>query len=557
MVGLLLAADAFAEAGGHLAWRGVNGPEHHVELESSASRLELTLHADETAGARVDSALLRVAGLMDESGAQVTPLTVKGRDGQVLQELQVGPSGSVPVTLAADLPAPGTYRGTLELLQDGAVQSSLRLVIRRPKSSLNVGVEVAPMRGYTPLLGDRADASLQLNLHEKEGRPVLLFRPVLARLVLATEAPGESGTQVLAEARFVDGQGRALEAPLLLDRRMTLPLRMHLTGLPGPGQYRGTLRVGSADAPALDMPFELSLRERPEFAFLLIAAGVGLSFLIRKYVAHERPRMVLQQQGLKLVRALEAMKAMPELPLRERELVTAVTQEAEAVLADVSGPAGGLDRAGERLTLLERKVACTREWLRLRRAVGALPSECPRAEFQAKLDGLERILREPGATAEALDASEAVLPGLPAELEAALRQHLAGQPKVGTSGPVSFSSPTEQDAHPGAPEAPLQAWLFEGSRLFMPRTEGRPVAESLAQVERRLASLDLVILAVVLGVASLAGLKLLWMDNPTWGSLDDRLLALVWGFGLHQACHPGLMGWLGGPARLPPPADSR
>jgi hypothetical protein len=36
----------------------------------------------------------------------------------------------------------------------------------------------------------------------------------------------------------------------------------------------------------------------------------------------------------------------------------------------------------------------------------------------------------------------------------------------------------------------------------------------LALLERRMASMDLVILALVLGLSTLAGLRLLWLEDP-------------------------------------------
>jgi hypothetical protein len=739
MVVLLLAAEVAAEP---LTPRGLDGQVLRVQLEPGATRLVYTLHLDELANARVGRARLRVSGLRDASGAHAAALRAVGADGQPLLEFPVEPGGSVPVTLEAELPMAGTYEATLTVLQEGTAPSSARLVVSRPRSTLNVDLDVAPVRAYSPFIGSLGEATLQFTLHEKEGSPILLPPPVLARLVHKDgDASGDMGLQALANARFLDSKGQPLEAPFLLDRRMTLPLRLELSDLPGPGRYEGTIRIGGGDAPAIDMPFVLYLRERPLVAFLLIALGVVLSFLVRKYISHERPRMVLQHRVLGMAQALAELKASPALPPRDLELLTSVAREVDGVLSSLSTQTLGLGRIGARLEVLESKVACARNWLRLRRAVDEMRPASLRAEPQAKLDQVERCLHAPGATAEDLGAAEATLASLPSELDARMKQHLserlalfreeldklASDPtselarqlelhvrpsldragallggdlraafgeldaarlaqttllvdrltaslegpvpaylgheewvalrvkvdpllkplrqtppppvdaavsayesgltlyartlgraladkaraslrltgaedpaetrehwqraldsagnvlqylserklpeavlalesahaafEVATTsrsaepGLVSFSSSDEPEEAPGKPVEEIPGWLFDGVRLFVPSLEGKPPAENLARLGKRLAALDLFILVLVLGVAALTGLRLLWMEQPAWGSLNDWLIALMWGFGLHQAAHPGLSGLLGRTVKQEAPGE--
>jgi hypothetical protein len=731
LVVAVLAVEAAAQEGrGVLAFQGLEGETLRVRLDADANQLRHTLHLGEAANGRVERARLVVTGLADEAGEQVSELKVVG--GEELA-LPVEPARSVEVLLEADIPAPGTYHATLTLLQAGHPPTSVQLLVSRPRPVLNVALEVAPARGQLPLFRGEGTASLQLTLQEKEGRPVMLSPPVLARLLLQAGPSDDSGVQALAEARFQDARGQPLEAPFLLNRRVTLPLRLQLSGLPGPGRYEGTLRVGAMDAPAVDTPFVLHLREHPLVAALLIALGVGLSFLVRKYVMHERPRMVRQQRVLGLARVLEELKAAPALSPRDRELLTAVARGVDGALADSSGP--------ERLELLERQVACTRDWLRMRRAVEEMRPASLRAEPQAKLAEVERTLRAPGATAEDLGRAEATLAALPSELEVRMREHLterlalvreeldtlaresgtelarqleprvrphldraaallerdshaafaeldaarlaqtlllaerlaasleapapsflghdawvalrtelrlalaplreAPPPPVDTAvgayeralslslktlaealadtararlravgeqagqqerwlrvldgaegvsrhlaerklpeaaraletarlayevasaaggsaelGPVSFSGSDEEGPAPGQPGEPLPAFLFEGVQLFVPTLEGRPPSVGLALLERRMASMDLVILALVLGLSTLAGLRLLWLEDPAWGSLNDRLLAFSWGFGLHQVSHSGFSSLLGRMAKPESPPAS-
>jgi hypothetical protein len=45
---------------------------------------------------------------------------------------------------------------------------------------------------------------------------------------------------------------------------------------------------------------------------------------------------------------------------------------------------------------------------------------------------------------------------------------------------------------------------------------------------------DWIFTGAVAMIAVGLGLKVLWIDNPAWGSYDDWLIALLWGLGLHQ-----------------------
>ena len=48
------------------------------------------------------------------------------------------------------------------------------------------------------------------------------------------------------------------------------------------------------------------------------------------------------------------------------------------------------------------------------------------------------------------------------------------------------------------------------------------------------ASADAIVFVVALAIAVILGVKLLWIDNYTWGSFSDCLIAVLWGLGLHQ-----------------------
>lgn len=59
---------------------------------------------------------------------------------------------------------------------------------------------------------------------------------------------------------------------------------------------------------------------------------------------------------------------------------------------------------------------------------------------------------------------------------------------------------------------------------------GEPVNSLTATIH----SIDWFVVAITAFVSVALGLKVLWADNPTWGGVDDVLIALLWGLGLHQ-----------------------
>ncbi|WP_257462017.1 hypothetical protein [Archangium lipolyticum] len=718
---LLFSVETWAQGagkGGTLVFRGLD--EQPLRLQLDSAQLDHKLIIDETGNVQVDRAQLLVTDFKDESGVTAYPVQVMAADGsKELEEFSLAPMKSQAVRLVTDIVTPGTYTATLTLVYGGAPHATTQLVVTRPRPALNVELDEVVARGDADVREYRSSAVVDLVLREKEGRPVKLYPPTLAKLTLKSgSAPVVFQTSArveLAGAGDTQGDGPSL----LLDRRQTKPLRLVLSELSGAGQYEGTLRIASADAPPVEKTFTLYLRESSWVALVLIALGVIISFVIRVYLTKERPRMVLQHRVLGLAQALEAMKTSTEGDAHGRELAQALQQLVSVASQGLS--AFTVNVTAEQVELLERKVSCARNWLRLRRSVEEMQPESLRSAPLAKLGEVERLLRNPGTTGAQLETAEATLAGLPSEMEAAMRQHLTGRleefhkelnatmatrdPFAATTrkleqrvkpsleqasalvtkdlraaftafdearaalaslladelsaslaGPApGFLSATEwselkvqvelllsplrqllapsAEAAVGAYEnglsfylrtvgralydaagkqlqalgegqtqqkerverartgaesslrllgernlseslrvlgearkdfvastvsstglrmggtqpapAPAQAqplqgpslipeWLVDSVSLRLPQLEGRAPAEGLAMLEKWLRFADGIILVLMLAVASVAGLKVLWQDNPTWGGMNDRLIALLWGFGVHQ-----------------------
>jgi hypothetical protein len=740
---LLFSVETWAQGagkGGTLVFRGLDGQPLRLQLDSA--QLDHKLLIDETGNVQIDKAQLLVTDFKDESGVTAYPVQVMTVDGsRELDEFSLAPMKSQAVRLMTDIVTPGTYTATLSLVYGGATHATTQLVVTRPRPALNVDIDEVVARGDADVRDHRSSAVVDLVLREKDGRPVKLYPPSLSKLTLkngSTPVVFQTSARVeLAGAGDTHGN----EPSLLLDRRQTKPLRLVLSELRGAGQYEGTLRIASADAPPVEKTFTLYLRESAWVALVLIAFGVVVSFLVRVYLTKDRPRLVLQHRVLGLAQALEAMKASAETDAQGRELAQALQQL--VTLASQGLSAFTVSVTAEQVELLERKVSCARNWLRLRRSVDELRPESLRTGPLAKLGDVDRLLRDPGSTGAQLETAEAVLAGLPSELEAAMRQHLterleafhkelsatmatrdpfsattrkleqrvkpsleqasaqvtkdlraafaafdearaalasllADELSASLAGPAPgfltasewselkaqvelFLAPLRQLLAPSAEAAvgayenglsfylrtvgralydvagkqlqalgegqtqqkerverartgaesclrllgerklveaqralgearkdfsppstastalrsagpqptmapaqvqpsfqgpsPIPEWLVDSVVLRLPRLEGRAPAEGLAMLEKWLRFADGIILVLMLAVASVAGLKVLWQDNPTWGGMNDRLIALLWGFGFHQVSYfAGLGGVLERILKATPPA---
>jgi hypothetical protein len=57
---------------------------------------------------------------------------------------------------------------------------------------------------------------------------------------------------------------------------------------------------------------------------------------------------------------------------------------------------------------------------------------------------------------------------------------------------------------------------------------------SSMSLQRTVDRSDVVALFGLLGISVLSGVQLLWAGDATWGSFDSKLLAFLWGLGLHS-----------------------
>jgi hypothetical protein len=64
-------------------------------------------------------------------------------------------------------------------------------------------------------------------------------------------------------------------------------------------------------------------------------------------------------------------------------------------------------------------------------------------------------------------------------------------------------------------------------------TQRAPLAD-LRAINKLINRRDLYFMAAIWLTATVLGLNLLWLPDPSWGGWGDWLVALLWGLGLHQ-----------------------
>jgi len=76
---------------------------------------------------------------------------------------------------------------------------------------------------------------------------------------------------------------------------------------------------------------------------------------------------------------------------------------------------------------------------------------------------------------------------------------------------------------------------------------------NVGDIVRKMALYDVFFTLVILLISVLLGLKLLWVDDPTWGGAKAYMTALLWGLGLHQVSGVAFEGVTGLVARWSKP----
>lgn len=364
----------------------------------------------ETTGVR-----LQVTPFIDDQGrpAEAAGLLVNGKPPDS-KGFAVPAFGRVPVRIEARLPRPGgTYTAHLILIQGGKAQAPVALTVQRPAAAVT-------LRDIPAMRAKGGSVSIPLTLQETSGQTVRVKVPEVVGLTRDTGEQLKLGADAAWSVHDPPSSEEALTKPFPLQGLHTLGLR--ISGLRSPGKYEGTVVVPYGEQ-TVEKALTVYVRWPWWLALALIAAGVLISWLLRKYLTEERPRLVERRRGELILEELEGSLPPGDLEPGEQALVVSLRGqigrqlhrlEAEADLAEVKAA----------LLLLETKASVVAPWILLGRQVRKLEPPELRAKPQGKLDGVERALLDPGANAEILTTAKQTLQNLPAEIEALVLEHL-------------------------------------------------------------------------------------------------------------------------------------
>lgn len=249
-----------------------------------------------------------------------------------------------------------------------------------------------------------------------------------------------------------------------------------------------------------------------------------------------------------MIEDLRASLAQPAPRLVEEAVWVQVRRDVDALLAEIPADAVGLtDHYRRAWRVYARSVGqqLLEETSMLQRTMeaGNQPDVQTRLEpsLQALRDKIAQVMADPdGAPADELRRLAQDLGALHAQL---VEPPGAGQ----QMGPEAIAKDAGAFAKRGAA---LPAGLADTPQAVIVAPRGLmpmppPTPWDLKNLGRRIQQGDYTITLLAGLLAVVLGLQALWIGNPGWGGLQDGLIALLWGFGLHQGAAGTFQGVAG------------
>lgn len=434
----------------------------------------------------------------DASGNTIQPtVTVpKEADGSST----VPPLGSLPVVIEADLPKPGVYTSHISLVYNGQRWTPpLALTVTRAAPDVDVTDDLPAASAALWGLERNKKVVVDVGIYDKNGQTLNLPVPQLLRFVLKRD----NGSKLSSKASFeiLGPDSGKLPNPLTVDGKKTRQLRFLLSGFQEAGEHEATLRfIPDGVASPIDRTFSVYVREPLLAALFWIALGVVTSYLIREYLIKTRPRLAALARIESLTVDLEKARQDPALTDRQKEVIGSLLSQVTDLRKAIRLETMTLTEVDGALDLLEKKVPLLKDWISVSRRASVL-HPIP-ANIAAPLQEVEAALGDRNATTQVITQAGTKLAAAAAAIP----------PPAGARA-----------------AAPL--------RTAMPQDDAK---QNLSWLLSRIRSSDLLVTVVILLIACLMGIKALWISDLGWGGWEDRVIAVLWGLGLHQATFTGV-----------------
>lgn len=401
---------------------GVNEPEG-IKLTSETSDLKHVFQIASITNKEVSDVRVEVAPFTGPNSTQTKiDWTINNQAGD--KPFTVSGLALVPLELHANLPVAGAYTTTIWLIYDNK-RWPIPLTVTRTKTPPTVeilGVEIARDSAVMA-----SDASLWFTLHEKAGKQVRLYLPTVTSLALVQS----DKTRLQAKYDSINVSCVSQDCKqennfLVLSPGQTVQLRLTIVGLKDSGEFSGNLRVSGADGDPIDQAITLLRRRSGWLAGLLIALGVGISFLLRHYASAVRPRLILQREVLALKEDIDELKrSKTALTVDEQEVLDRLDKQTQDIADDIT--IARADNIDQKVKDIKSKVEIFPRWVQERGRVDDLkPVELQR-EFRDKLDTIKQFMNTQPITDELLKETRTTLDQIGPQIKVKVKEDLTNK----------------------------------------------------------------------------------------------------------------------------------
>ena len=346
---------------------------------------------------------------------------------QPARTVTIQPADAAVLVITATLPRTGAYATAMTLTSDGKTPMVVPIQVTRSWAVTPVQFkDVDAVRAET-----RVGVTGRFALYETSGQDISIYTPELSGVARIVNTKREQVTfeGVPEMSRWESGKA----TPLTLQKTLKIPagslqtFEVRVSGLSGPGEYAGTLRVTSADSSMVEQTIAFFVRRPAWRAGIAIGVGLLLSVLLRWYLSSQRPTLVRRRTIARLREKVDTAQSQPDLHGDEKDVLGLIRSSLGAlderldVAAGVATETADIDAA---LALVGPKLDLFAKWVTARRHVDAITPPELAAGFRETLDKARDALRQDRATKETIDAAAKGLAELPSKITAAVRTNL-------------------------------------------------------------------------------------------------------------------------------------
>jgi hypothetical protein len=391
-----------------LKWPGVQTPAVSlpltIENHGKEPLNDVAIHATPFLGSG-RSAGVKLAAAEIQSEGQASPYQIAKLDSRQSRE----------IVLKATLPAAGTYRTVVRVWQGGVERVRTVIEVERTRNPPPVEIPNVPAEQTSTFLSTTSvDFTATI---VPTGEPITLDKPFLQAVTYTPRADGS----VASKATTVSlKEGAAIpvgSAPA--------PVTLTLEKLDRPGRYDATVRFTGSGYSGKDVALSVYVREPWWLAVFFIAAGLFVSYQLRKYTSFTRPRLLNEKKAAALFSELQEHGTLaagdPQALGLVQDVRRALTEHwNEAVREGTLSNLKSLD-------VYDRKVRLLPAWILARKSIANLRPASLKGQFAGQLDAARKVLLDRAATTDDVDEQISSLDGLPAEIDTAVRAELTKQ----------------------------------------------------------------------------------------------------------------------------------